>query len=146
MNILGYAALNHDPTAAVVAGGVIAAALESEKVTRAKHEINVFPEDAMRAVLKVAGLSFNEIDVIATNYAAGPFSSGLYLPHLFSLLRQRNFDLGVLAGVLILAGSHHPRLFRKLPERRLPKVVTSNIIGHILLLLFYCHPSKSRLC
>jgi carbamoyltransferase len=123
MNILGYAALNHDPSAAVVAGGVIAAALESEKVTRAKHEINVFPEEAMRAVLKIAGLSFNDIDVIATNYAAGPLSSGLYLPHLFSLLRQRNFDLGVLAGVLIIAGSHNPRLFRKLAERRLPKVV-----------------------
>jgi carbamoyltransferase len=128
LNILGYAALNHDPCAAVVTDGVIRAALESEKVTRAKHEINAFPEEAMRAVLAIAGLEFSDIDVIATNYSAGPLANRLYLRHFLRLFQQRNFDLGVILGVGIIAGSHHKRMFNRLSERRLPKVV--NIPHH----------------
>jgi carbamoyltransferase len=123
VNIIGYAGLNHDPGAAVVTDGVIRAALESEKVTRAKHEINVLPEEAMRAVLAIAGLDLFDIDVIATNYAAGPLANGFYLPHFLRLLRQRNFDLGVILGVGVIAGSHHRRMFSRLSERRLPKLV-----------------------
>lgn len=123
MNILGYAGLNHDPGAAVVTDGVIRAALESEKVTRAKHEINVLPEEAMRAVLAIAGLDLDDIDIIATNYSAGPLANGFYLPHFIRLFQQRNFDLGMILGVGIIAGSHNPRMFSRLSERRLPKFV-----------------------
>ena len=71
MNILGFASLNHDPTVALVQDGTLTTAIESEKVTLSKHEINVFPERAIHAVLEQAAIAFCDIDPIATNYAPG---------------------------------------------------------------------------
>lgn len=122
MNILGYAGLNHDPSIAILSGPRIRCAIESEKVTRHKHEINVFPEEAIRFALGVAGLSLEEIDLIALNYDANPWSNRFYLPHLLNFIRTGNFDLDIISNLVVLAGSHNPRVFRRLKEYRLPRM------------------------
>src|SRR5688500_18357665 len=82
MIILGYAALNHDPSVAILRDNEVLCAIESEKVTRHKHEVSTFPEQAIRTALKTAGLTWSDIDTIAVNYDAGPVSNSAYLPHV----------------------------------------------------------------
>lgn len=123
MNILGYAALNHDPAVAVLAGPKVLCAIESEKVTRHKHEINLFPEEAMRFALQTAGLRLDDVDAIALNYDAGVWSNRLYLPHLGQLIRARNFDVDILTNMAVLGASHQRRVFKRLREYRIPRIV-----------------------
>lgn len=123
MNILGFASLNHDPTVALVQDGTLTTAIESEKVTRSKHEINVFPERAIHAVLEQAAIAFRDIDAIATNYAPGLRANRFFLPHLFQMLRARKLDLGAIASTLIIKGAHSPSMFRMLNQERLPPIV-----------------------
>jgi carbamoyltransferase len=123
MVILGYASLNHDASAAVVIDGKIRSAIESEKVTRSKHEVNPFPDRALRAALDAAGASLRDVDAIATNYDAGPFANRLYVPHLLRMIKARSFDAGIIANAIVIAGAHHRRMFGQLAERTLPPVV-----------------------
>lgn len=123
MNILGYASLNHDPTVALVRDGALIAAIESEKVTRAKHEINMFPEMALRAVLDQAGVQLGDIDAIATNYAPGLRANRFFIPHLWRMLCARKLDLGAILSVLVIKGAHNPRVFAQLSEARLPPII-----------------------
>jgi carbamoyltransferase len=103
--------------------GRLVAALESEKITRHKHEVSVFPETAMRFILKTGGVTMDDIDAIALNYDARPLANKFYLPQLWRMLRAGSFDLGVVLNNVQLAGSHHHRVFRQLREHRLPKLV-----------------------
>ncbi len=123
MNILGYAGLAHDPSIAVMRAGRILCATESEKVTRHKHELNAFPEQAIRFALETAGLAWEEIDCIAVNYDAGPLANYLYVPFFWRFAKAGNFDLGVVINALVIAGSHHPRMFQQVAEYRIPKIV-----------------------
>lgn len=123
MNILGYASLNHDPGVALLRDGRTIAAIESEKITRAKHEVNLFPEAALETVLRWGKLTFDDIDAIAVNYDAGPLANGFYLPYLFKVLRSGRMDLSGVANCLAIAGVHHPRMFARLTEGPLPNVV-----------------------
>lgn len=123
MNILGYSALNHDPAIALLLDGRVSCAIESEKVTRHKHEVSVFPEAAIRFVLQTANVSMDDVDVIALNYAAGPFANAFYFPLLWRLLRRRSFDLGVILNNIQIAASHNQRVFRQFREHRVPKLV-----------------------
>ena len=75
MNILGVNAVFHDPAAALVVDGEIVAAAEEERFTRRKHgHANVpfaaweLPEAAMKWCLKEAGLSVDDLDVVAYGY------------------------------------------------------------------------------
>jgi carbamoyltransferase len=123
MNILGYAALNHDPSVAILSGSKILYAIESEKITRQKQEVSCFPELAIRSALKSAGISWGEIDTIAVNYDAGPFANWAYLPHLWRMTRARSFDLGVILNNIVIASSHHKRVFNQTREYRVPRIV-----------------------
>lgn len=122
MNILGYASLNHDPTVAIVRDGILTAAIESEKITRSKHEINVFPEAAIRAVLEIAEMKLSDLDVIATNYATSFRSNHFFVPHLMKMLTARSFDLGTIISVLVIGGAHHPRMFWQLGKEQIPRI------------------------
>jgi carbamoyltransferase len=123
LNILGYASLNHDAAIALMSDGSVVAAIESEKITRAKHEVNTLPEAALNAVLKFTGRALSDIDAIAVNYAAGPLSNRFYIPHILGMLRARSFDLGVILSDAIISGAHHPRLFARLAESSVPPIV-----------------------
>ena len=63
MNILGISAFYHDSAAALVRDGEIIAAAQEERFTRKKHDPE-FPEHAIQACLKQAGIEAGHIDHI----------------------------------------------------------------------------------
>jgi carbamoyltransferase len=75
MHVLGVNAVFHDPAAALVSAGRIAAAAEEERFTRRKHGKRAvpfstweLPEEAMRWCLRRGGLRPEELDAIAYSY------------------------------------------------------------------------------
>jgi len=62
--ILGLSAYYHDSAAALLVDGAIVAAAHEERFTRKKHDSS-FPVNAARYVLEEAGLSLDELAVIA---------------------------------------------------------------------------------
>ena len=66
MNILGLNYYFHDSTACIVKDGQLIAAIEEERLNRDKHT-RVFPMLAIDRCLKIAGLSYNDIDHIAVS-------------------------------------------------------------------------------
>lgn len=123
MTVLGYAALNHDPSIAVIQDGKILCAIESEKVTRHKHEVSTFPETAIRFALGVSGIEWGELDAIAVNYDAGFLACRGYLPQMWHLVAARSWDSGVLLNAMVIGASHHRRVFQQSPEYRIPPIV-----------------------
>ena len=68
MNILGVSFLS-DASAAVLSGGRLVSAVSEERLNRIKLW-NGVPERAMQTALNVAGLTLDEVDLIATHGAA----------------------------------------------------------------------------
>jgi len=75
MRVLGVNAVFHDPAAALVVDGEIAAAAEEERFTRRKHgkapvpfSTWELPEQAMRWCLQAAGLTPSDLDAVAYSY------------------------------------------------------------------------------
>lgn len=64
MNILGISAFYHDSAACLMVDGRIVAAAQEERFTRQKHDFN-FPTRAVAYCLETAGLSVEELDVLA---------------------------------------------------------------------------------
>ncbi len=65
MNILGIVTKTHDTGAAILSDGVVKAVMEEERFNRNKHT-QLFPEHALDAALRAAGLGLSDIDAIAT--------------------------------------------------------------------------------
>lgn len=63
MIILGVSALYHDSAAAIVRDGQIIAAVQEERFTRIKHDLNV-PVNAMKYCMKAAGITSDDIDYV----------------------------------------------------------------------------------
>lgn len=68
-------ALNHDPSAALYIDGHLVAAAEEERFIRDKHAKNRMPIEAARFCLQQAGLTPDQVDVVAFPYAEIPLSS-----------------------------------------------------------------------
>ncbi|MGY8915144.1 MAG: carbamoyltransferase N-terminal domain-containing protein, partial [Flavobacteriales bacterium] len=66
MIILGLNYYFHDSTACIVKDGKLIAAIEEERLNRDKHT-QAFPELAIKRCLKLAGLTFEDIDHIAVS-------------------------------------------------------------------------------
>lgn len=66
MIILGLNYYYHDSTACIVVDGKLIAAIEEERLNRVKHT-KQFPESAIDRCLKIAGLSYGDIDYIAVS-------------------------------------------------------------------------------
>jgi len=66
MIILGLNYYFHDSTACIVKDGILIAAIEEERLNRDKHT-QAFPELAIKRCLKLAGLTFDDIDHIAVS-------------------------------------------------------------------------------
>ena len=64
MFILGISAYYHDSAACLLKNGEIIAAAQEERFTRKKHDQN-FPINAINYCLKEAGISSNELDIVA---------------------------------------------------------------------------------
>ena len=70
MIILGLSgALGHDPSAAILVDGDLAAAVEEERLSREKHAKNQLPIESARYCLDAAGVGAREVDVVAFPYA-----------------------------------------------------------------------------
>ncbi len=66
MTILGLNYYFHDSTACLVVDGKLIAAIEEERLNRDKHT-RVFPHMAIDRCLKIAGLSYHDIDHVAVS-------------------------------------------------------------------------------
>ncbi|TXE11676.1 carbamoyltransferase [Seonamhaeicola algicola] len=66
MVILGLNYYFHDSTACIVVNGKLIAAIEEERLNRDKHT-RVFPHKAIDRCLKIAGLTYNDINHIAVS-------------------------------------------------------------------------------
>src|SRR5690554_1692730 len=66
MDILGLNYYFHDSTACIVQDGVLTAAIEEERLNREKHT-RCFPVLAIDRCLKMANLSYNDIDHISVS-------------------------------------------------------------------------------
>ncbi len=76
MIVLGLSgALNHDPSAALLIDGEVVAAAEEERFLRDKHARNRQPYEAARFCLEYAGISADQLDVVAYPYAPIALSS-----------------------------------------------------------------------
>lgn len=64
MVILGLNYYFHDSTACIIKDGILIAAIEEERLNRDKHT-RVFPMLSIERCLKIAGLTYNDIDHIA---------------------------------------------------------------------------------
>lgn len=76
MIILGLSgALGHDPSAAILVDGDIAAAVEEERLIRDKHAKGRLPIESALYCLRAAGVRPREIDVVAFPYAPIPITN-----------------------------------------------------------------------
>ena len=62
-------ALTHDPSAALFIEGKLVAAAEEERFNRKKHSKNLMPYESARFCLDFAGISPDQVDVVAFPYA-----------------------------------------------------------------------------
>ncbi len=67
--------LNHDPSAALFFDGKLVAAAEEERFIRDKHAKGKMPVHATRFCLEYAGITPDQIDIVAVPYAEIPLSS-----------------------------------------------------------------------
>lgn len=101
MIILGLSgALTHDPSAALLIDGRLAAAAEEERFIREKHARNKRPYHSARFCLEYAGISPKEIDCVAFPFAP------------ISLLRPDRW--------------HYARRYWYAPDRALSAVLNGN--------------------
>jgi carbamoyltransferase len=70
VNILGINCFSHDTAAALLQDGRPVAFIEEERFNREKHT-KAFPDEAIRFCLETAGLSINDLDVVAFAHKAG---------------------------------------------------------------------------
>lgn len=64
MNVLGIACYYHDSSATILKDGVVVAAAEEERFSRAKHD-HGFPAQSIEFCLRSAGISIEDVDYIA---------------------------------------------------------------------------------
>ena len=64
MRVLGISAFYHDSAAALVVDGEVVAAAQEERFTRLKHDRS-FPRRAVACCLDLAGLSLDQVDLVA---------------------------------------------------------------------------------
>ncbi len=76
MIVLGISgAVSHDPSAALFIDGELIAAAEEERFIRDKHAKGLFPYEATRFCLEFAGITAEQVDIVAFPYAAIGLSS-----------------------------------------------------------------------
>ncbi|HDZ77345.1 MAG TPA: hypothetical protein ENH41_04605, partial [Candidatus Omnitrophica bacterium] len=66
--VLGISGSWHDSCAALFKDAKLIAALEEERITRTKHDMSVFPENAIRRLLEDEGINLNDIQHIAIGW------------------------------------------------------------------------------
>ena len=76
MIVLGLSgALGHDASAAILVDGKIIAAAEEERFIRDKHAKNHWPYEAAKFCMKQAGITPDQVEVVAFPYGEIPLTS-----------------------------------------------------------------------
>jgi carbamoyltransferase len=65
MNILGISGSTHDSSASLILNNEVFMAIEEERLTRKKHSIGQKPLNAIKALLRNAGISVKDIDLVS---------------------------------------------------------------------------------
>jgi carbamoyltransferase len=71
--VLGISGSWHDSAAVLIRGGRVLAALEEERMTRAKHDNSQFPVNAILRLLSDAGLRWQDVDHVALGWDYNQF-------------------------------------------------------------------------
>jgi carbamoyltransferase len=74
---------SHDPSAAIFQNGELVFGVEEERLTRDKHAVNTFPEQAIRSCLDHCNIKFDEVDKIVL-----PWDPDLYTQSFVSSLKE----------------------------------------------------------
>lgn len=106
MLVLGVGGLLHDASAALLSDGRILCAIESEKVTRHHREVSTLPVEAIDAVLREAGVTMGDVDCIVTNWKAGPWANGWYVPLILRHCLRGTSPWRSVGAQIAIAGSH----------------------------------------
>ncbi|MEM7260670.1 MAG: carbamoyltransferase C-terminal domain-containing protein [Planctomycetota bacterium] len=126
MKVLGLGSpFLHDPAAALVVDGEIVAAVEEERFSRNKHATRELPVHAARYCLETAGLSADDVDVIAFPWSPDSYRRdlGAYLSRTWQTRpsralkairnrkKERRFREENIAKTLdALGATRHPRI------------------------------------
>ena len=103
MRIVGISAFYHDSAVALVADGEIVAAAQEERFTRKKHDAG-FPRHALEYCLAEAGISLDQVDLVA--FYDKPFLKFERLLETYLAFAPRGFEsfkMAILGGLLVLA-------------------------------------------
>ena len=89
MIILGINAYHADSSAAIFVDGRMVAAIEEERFRRVKHWAG-FPSEAIRYCLSEAGISLEDVDLVAVNQDAG---ANLWRKVAYAVMRRPDLSL-----------------------------------------------------
>lgn len=107
LGLNGAPLVGHDASAALVVDGEIVASVEEERLSRSKRAMSQHPEGALREVLRLAGLHFTDVDLIAIPWV--PEAMGFSSTELEGALRSwtSGLDLDNHATVGVRFVPHH---------------------------------------
>lgn len=74
--VLGVCAFTHDSAAALVVDGLLAGMVEEERLSGVKHDCG-YPERSVASLLGEAGLTQDDVDVVAYNFASRQYLAGI---------------------------------------------------------------------
>jgi carbamoyltransferase len=127
MNVLGIVTKSHDTGAAILRNGEIAAIMEEERFNRDKHT-QLFPEHALDAALRAAGLGIGDIDVVTTPWNVEELRRSFRkivfseIPASLNLLRPAAHS-AQNSGIVFLNQRLNRVLKKRLGGRKAPEIV-----------------------
>jgi carbamoyltransferase len=87
MNILGIThPISWNNSASLIMNGKLIASAEEERFTRVKHAPHAIPDNAIKFVLKKAGLTENDIDIVAVGWGTSTTKSNFLINLLKGML------------------------------------------------------------
>lgn len=92
LGLNGIPLQGHDPAAAIIVNNKVVAAVEEERLCRKKRGMGLSPDNAALEVVKLAGISPKDIDIVAIPWI--PESMGYDRQHLDSNIRKWLLSLG----------------------------------------------------
>jgi carbamoyltransferase len=139
MNILGIDWGEHDSAASLVQDGRLVAAAEEERFNRIKHAPFAFPTGAARYCFKEAGITPDDVDIVAFSFAP-KVGLGRGYWHALRHFPKANFIAltETVRRAWYLAQSAYARYTLKLPDRT-RSVYVPHHLAHAAS-AFYCSP------
>jgi len=107
LGLNGWTDRTHDPAAVLTVDGVVVSFVEQERLSRRKHGVGELPHAAAVTVLAEAGLSAEEIDVVAYGWDLAKFNRLRGRDVELDQLGERLTGIAVLADRPVVQTLHH---------------------------------------